>query len=238
MDPAALDPAVNQIGNPTMELFSSATNILRTSTASVISATAWPLQPRVRERLRSTSAVLALVLLMFAGLFALELTVADPRIGIAFLFALPIVVLAVRFGPGGSVAGIALALVLVGVSALVMGAKLEPLGFVARGGVFLVVGMLAAQSERRPLAPRVGTNGGANGLTPRETEVLQLLALGYTNNEIAGDLCLSPRTVESHRARVQQKLRCSRRADLVRYAYESGLIANGEDRATGLGISR
>jgi two-component system, NarL family, response regulator NreC len=55
-------------------------------------------------------------------------------------------------------------------------------------------------------------------------EVLRLIALGHTNSEIAGQLYLSVRTVESHRAHIQQKLRLASRADLVRYALDHGLI--------------
>jgi two-component system, NarL family, response regulator NreC len=61
-------------------------------------------------------------------------------------------------------------------------------------------------------------------LSERELEVLRLIALGYTNNEIAEQLYLSVRTVESHRAHIQQKLRRTTRSELVRYALERGLL--------------
>ena len=71
-----------------------------------------------------------------------------------------------------------------------------------------------------------GTPGGdAGSLTRRETEVLRLVALGHTNAEIADSLHLSIRTVETHRANIQAKLKVSRRADLVRCALERRLIA-------------
>jgi two-component system response regulator NreC len=54
--------------------------------------------------------------------------------------------------------------------------------------------------------------------------VLRLIALGHTNNEIAERLFLSVRTVESHRAHIQQKLAMNTRSELVRYAIERGLI--------------
>jgi two-component system response regulator NreC len=63
-----------------------------------------------------------------------------------------------------------------------------------------------------------------DALSEREREVLRLIALGHTNAEIAAQLYLSIRTVESHRAHVQQKLRLSSRAELVRYALEHGLV--------------
>jgi len=64
----------------------------------------------------------------------------------------------------------------------------------------------------------------ADDLSEREREVLQLIALGHTNGEIASQLFLSVRTVESHRAHIQQKLRLTTRAELVRYALDRGLI--------------
>jgi len=61
-------------------------------------------------------------------------------------------------------------------------------------------------------------------LTEREVDVLRLIALGHTNAEIARRLHRSLRTVETHRAVVQAKLRVSSRALLVRYALEQGFV--------------
>jgi two-component system, NarL family, response regulator NreC len=61
-------------------------------------------------------------------------------------------------------------------------------------------------------------------LSEREHEVLRLLALGHTNQEIAKLLFISVRTAESHRARIMQKLRLSSRAELVRHALASGAL--------------
>jgi two-component system, NarL family, response regulator NreC len=61
-------------------------------------------------------------------------------------------------------------------------------------------------------------------LSEREREVLRLLALGHTNQEIAGLLYISVRTAETHRAHIMQKLGLSNRAELVRYALEQGLL--------------
>lgn len=61
-------------------------------------------------------------------------------------------------------------------------------------------------------------------LSERERDVLRLIALGHTNAEIAERLYISIRTVESHRAHIQQKLRLSSRAELVRYALSHGLV--------------
>lgn len=63
-----------------------------------------------------------------------------------------------------------------------------------------------------------------DGLSVRETEVLRLIALGHTSAEVARQLHLSPRTVETHRARINRKLGLSKRAELVRYALRRGLL--------------
>lgn len=62
-------------------------------------------------------------------------------------------------------------------------------------------------------------------LSEREREVLRLLALGHTNQEIAKMLYISVRTAETHRAHIMQKLRLTSRAELVRYALGAGLLA-------------
>jgi len=64
----------------------------------------------------------------------------------------------------------------------------------------------------------------ADPLSDREREVLRLLALGHTNQEIAKMLFISVRTAETHRAHIMQKLRLTTRAELVRYALAQGLL--------------
>jgi two-component system response regulator NreC len=66
--------------------------------------------------------------------------------------------------------------------------------------------------------------GPPDDLSAREIEVLRLIALGHTNTEIASKLYLSVRTVESHRAHIQQKTRRTTRADLVAYAREHNVL--------------
>ncbi len=66
--------------------------------------------------------------------------------------------------------------------------------------------------------------GTPDDLSAREVEVLRLIALGHTNTEIASQLFFSVRTVESHRAHIQQKTQKSSRAELVAYARENGLL--------------
>ena len=61
-------------------------------------------------------------------------------------------------------------------------------------------------------------------LSERERDVLCLIALGHTNAEIAEQLYISIRTVESHRAHIQQKLSVSSRAEMVRYALDHGMV--------------
>jgi two-component system response regulator NreC len=61
-------------------------------------------------------------------------------------------------------------------------------------------------------------------LSDREREVLRLLALGHTNQEIAKQLYISVRTAETHRAHIMQKLGLQSRAELVRYAMAQGLL--------------
>jgi two-component system, NarL family, response regulator NreC len=74
------------------------------------------------------------------------------------------------------------------------------------------------------LATATARDAAPDDLSHREAEVLRLIALGHTNAEIAQQLYLSVRTVESHRARIGQKLRVSTRAELVRYAIDRGLL--------------
>jgi len=87
------------------------------------------------------------------------------------------------------------------------------------GGTYLQP-ELGARLAAEPPAPE----GPPDDLTERELEVLKLIALGYTNAEIGEQLFLSVRTVESHRAHIQHKLRLQSRADLVRYALDHGLL--------------
>jgi len=79
---------------------------------------------------------------------------------------------------------------------------------------------LGARMAAAPTTP----SGPPGDLTERELDVLRLIALGHTNNEIAEQLYLSVRTVETHRAHIQQKLGMSSRAELVRYALDHDLI--------------
>ncbi len=80
--------------------------------------------------------------------------------------------------------------------------------------------MVSADAEERKRAE-------ADPLSDRERDVLRLLALGHTNQEIAAMLFISVRTAETHRAHIMQKLRLETRAGLVRYALAQGLLEEG-----------
>jgi two-component system response regulator NreC len=93
---------------------------------------------------------------------------------------------------------------------------------VASGGTYLNPSVGAALAAAPP-AP----SGPPDDLTEREVQVLRLIALGHTNAEVGAELHLSMRTVEAHRSRIQQKLKRSSRAELVRYALDHGLLTDG-----------
>jgi DNA-binding NarL/FixJ family response regulator len=85
--------------------------------------------------------------------------------------------------------------------------------------------ILATAEAAAPVGP------GEGALSEREREVLRLLALGHTNQEIAKLLFISIRTAESHRARIVQKLGLKTRAEIVRYALASGELEVGRPAA-------
>jgi two-component system, NarL family, response regulator NreC len=95
----------------------------------------------------------------------------------------------------------------------------------------LIEAVRSAAAGRRYVPPGIAAGlakgeraGGPQPLSPRETEVLRLMALGHTNREIGEQLELSIRTVETHRAHIQQKLGLSTRPELTRYALDHRLI--------------
>jgi len=96
---------------------------------------------------------------------------------------------------------------------------LEAIRLASSGGTYLNP-TLGARLAAQPPEPA----GPPDDLSDRELSVLRLIALGHTNSEIATQLHLSVRTVESHRAHIQQKTRRSSRAELVHYALEHGLV--------------
>lgn len=73
-------------------------------------------------------------------------------------------------------------------------------------------------------AKRPDQRTGLDALTPREREVLQLIAEGYTNQKIANELFISVKTVEAHKAHIMAKLHARNRTDLIRYAIRKGIV--------------
>lgn len=106
-------------------------------------------------------------------------------------------------------------------------------GYVLKDGANgeLVTAVRAVDAGGTYLNPELGAqlaaapaeSGPPDDLTERELQILRLIALGHTNTDIADQLFLSVRTVESHRAHIQQKVRRSTRAELVRYVLDHGL---------------
>jgi len=103
----------------------------------------------------------------------------------------------------------------------------------------LVTAVREVAAGRRYVHPTLGARlaaaeaeaeakAAADPLSDREREVLRLLALGHTNQEIAKMLYISVRTAETHRAHIMQKLRLTTRAELVRYALQQGLLEEHE----------
>jgi two-component system, NarL family, response regulator NreC len=104
---------------------------------------------------------------------------------------------------------------------------------VARGEAFLLPSMtrgliedfVRRTSRKGAKTPDVGESPGQyDGLTPREVQVLGLIAQGYSNVQIGETLVISVKTVETHRARIVDKLGLHSRVELVRYAMSKGLL--------------
>ena len=100
---------------------------------------------------------------------------------------------------------------------------IEAVHRVAAGESYLQpsLGVSLAQTAGSGSGSRVGTH---EVLSPRETQVLKLLAIGHTNAEIAETLGVAVRTIEAHRASLQSKLGIKTRAEIVRYASRVGLV--------------
>src|SRR5215210_191777 len=88
----------------------------------------------------------------------------------------------------------------------------------------VVAALREVASGGRYVHPALGARLVAAEAADRERDVLRLLALGHTNQEIAKMLYISVRTAETHRAHIMQKLRLQSRAELVRYALSEGLL--------------
>lgn len=97
---------------------------------------------------------------------------------------------------------------------------------VLHGRTYVDPAMAGAALQNVLAKARAASDGESafDRLSPREVDVLRQLALGYTNKEIAGRISISVKSVETYRARLSEKLGLSRRAELVRYALENGII--------------
>jgi DNA-binding NarL/FixJ family response regulator len=93
-----------------------------------------------------------------------------------------------------------------------------------RGESFLYPGAVGALVRNYLERLRRGESVPASVLTPREDEVVKLIAEGHSSKEIATLLTISVKTVERHRANVLEKLGMRDRTDLTRYAVRAGLI--------------
>jgi DNA-binding CsgD family transcriptional regulator len=188
--------------------------------------------PFSRNRLAAGVVSLGLFVLVFLVALWLE----HPSPGLLHLHALPIALLALQLGIIVGLGAVAASLSMMAVWAELEGVELLLADYLVAVPFLLVVLLcqLAARVlGREPAAPEPKRFGpGRRGakvavdLTDRERDVLGLLALGHTNREAADALFLSVRTVESHRARIQQKLGLTSRAALVRYAMDHDLVAD------------
>ena len=191
------------------------------------SAGAVATQQAVRRRWR---AVDFLAMPLVAGVVAATLW-SDPRqiAGMPFLLAIPVWMIT---RARGALAGLALTAMLL-VTAWV-GWHDAPLVVRINVSLVIVLGLLAGLDGHRRRASqalvvtaRAREQQRRSTLTRREHDVLRLLGSGHTNKEVAAQLGLSVRTIESHRSRIVTKLASSGRADLYRHAQELGLLEPG-----------
>jgi DNA-binding NarL/FixJ family response regulator len=93
---------------------------------------------------------------------------------------------------------------------------------VAEGGIYVDGHLIPEVLDRFVRPPRREGKAEGKPLTPREEEVMRQIAKGYSNKEIAGQLSVSVKTVETHKARASEKLDIHNRAGIVRYALQQG----------------
>ena len=101
---------------------------------------------------------------------------------------------------------------------------IQAIRIVAAGGIYLDPALAGHVIARYVQVPGVASALLGTDLSERETEVVQRIAHGYSNKEIAAQLNLSVKTVETYRARAMEKLGIDSRAELVRYALEHGWL--------------
>ncbi len=163
------------------------------------------------------------------GLEATRRITADPRLGPTKVIVLTTFDLD-EYVFGALKAG-ASAFLLKGVEPQVL---IDAVRTVAGGDALLEPGVTRRLIEAYVTGQRAPTQAAAAGyalpsaLTPREEEILRLIAAGWTNNEIADHLFISPLTCKSHVSRILMKLEARDRVQLVVLAYESGLVVPGQ----------
>lgn len=101
---------------------------------------------------------------------------------------------------------------------------IQAIRIVASGGIYLDPALAGHVVARYVQVPGVASTLLGADLSGRETEVVQRIAHGYSNKEVAAQLTLSVKTVETYRARAMEKLGIDSRAELVRYALEHGWL--------------
>jgi DNA-binding CsgD family transcriptional regulator len=197
--------------------------------------------PRPADALRAIRSPLAWAVLMFAAIFSVRMSLhASELAGIGLLFIAPIIVLTIAYGTRAGTAGATVAITLIALRVRLQPGNVDVLFYLTRAFVFYAVPVAIGLAERdaigrsaarpRPAParpePRRTDERCAHDLTPRELEVLGLVAAGHSNAEVAEMLVLSVRTVESHRASLLRKLGRPTRDELVLHARLRGLLAD------------
>jgi DNA-binding NarL/FixJ family response regulator len=101
---------------------------------------------------------------------------------------------------------------------------LQAIRAVAAGGIYLDPAVAGRLVNRRYTQPPMSSVRGVANLSSREEEIIRLVARGYSNKEVAIQLDLSVKTIETHKANAMHKLGLSHRIDLVRHALERGWL--------------
>jgi DNA-binding CsgD family transcriptional regulator len=203
----------------------------------------WRVRVESTGRPRAPVAAVLGALLAFPALFALRLAHDHPDSALLVLLIAPVGVLAFLLGWRVGLASAAVAFLLVPAWPAIEHTDLHALGYATYGAAFVTAAALGrlGRATREVRARSAAAGGPGDHLTPaslpeaeaprllskREQEVLQLLALGYTNKQVGQRLYISARTVESHRAHIHTKLGSGSRPELVRFAMEQGLIETG-----------
>jgi two-component system, NarL family, response regulator NreC len=120
---------------------------------------------------------------------------------------------------------------------------LEAFRTVGRGGSYLTPGLRGLKlgdAERDCGKPLAAARDVLASLSPREREVLDLVVKGWRNRDIARELCVSMKTIDTHRTRINRKLGCAGTADLVRFAAMNGLLqrSHAGDETMAMGQTR